>query len=291
MSTLKTFTHCSHSRHITVRKALYHVIMKEGVNMSISTIKRDEKKYMLSEAQYRELNRALSEHMVCDANCRDGAMYTIYNVYYDTDNDEIIQKSLSKPYYKEKLRMRSYDIPKTGDDKVYLELKKKIGGIVSKRRVAMTCSEAEAFVEKGIRPQNQDYISRQVTGEIEFFLKNHRVSPKVFIAYQRNAYFDRDDSSFRITFDSSIRTRRTSPQLKFGDFGQLLLSEGTYLMEVKTSGALPLWLTAEFSRLGIRSQSFSKYGTEYKRRISYIKKENCSNKKENYNKEEGRIIC
>lgn len=104
--------------------------------------------------------------MVCDANCRDGAMYTIYNVYYDTDNDKIIQKSLSKPYYKEKLRMRSYDIPKTGDDKVYLELKKKIGGIVSKRRVAMTCSEAKAFVEKGIRPQNQDYISRQVTGEI-----------------------------------------------------------------------------------------------------------------------------
>ena len=259
--------------------------------MSINTFKRYEKKYMLNEAQYRELAQALSEHMVCDANCRDGAMYTIYNVYYDTDNDEIIQKSLSKPYYKEKLRMRSYDIPKTGDDKVYLELKKKIGGIVSKRRVAMTCSEAEAFVEKGIRPQNQDYISRQVTGEIEFFLKNHRVSPKVFIAYQRNAYFDREDSSFRITFDSSIRTRRTSPQLKFGDFGQLLLSEGTYLMEVKTSGALPLWLTSEFSRLGIRSQSFSKYGTEYKRRISYIKKENCSNKKENYNKEEGRIIC
>ena len=291
MSISKTFTHCSHSRHIKVRKALYHVIMKEAVNMSISTFKRYEKKYMLNEAQYRDLAQALSEHMVCDANCRDGAMYTIYNVYYDTDNDEIIQKSLSKPYYKEKLRMRSYDIPKTGDDKVYLELKKKIGGIVSKRRVAMTCSEAEAFVEKGVRPQNQDYISRQVTGEIEFFLKNHRVSPKVFIAYQRNAYFDRDDSSFRITFDSSIRTRRTGPQLKFGDFGQLLLSEGTYLMEVKTSGALPLWLTSEFSRLGIRSQSFSKYGTEYKRRISYIKKENCSNKKENYNKEEGRIIC
>ena len=291
MSISKTFTHCSHSRHIKVRKALYHVIMKEAVKMSISTFKRYEKKYMLNEAQYRDLAQALSEHMVCDANCRDGAMYTIYNVYYDTDNDEIIQKSLSKPYYKEKLRMRSYDIPKTGDDKVYLELKKKIGGIVSKRRVAMTCSEAEAFVEKGVRPQNQDYISRQVTGEIEFFLKNHRVSPKVFIAYQRNAYFDRDDSSFRITFDSSIRTRRTGPQLKFGDFGQLLLSEGTYLMEVKTSGALPLWLTSEFSRLGIRSQSFSKYGTEYKRRISYIKKENCSNKKENYNKEEGRIIC
>lgn len=50
-------------------------------------------------------------------------------------------------------------------------------------------------------------------------------------------------------------------------------------MEVKTSGALPLWLTSEFSRLGIRSQSFSKYGTEYKRRISYIEKENCSNKR------------
>lgn len=48
---------------------------------------------------------------------------TIYNVYYDTDNFELIKKSIEKPIYKEKLRIRSYDKP-TLDSSVYVELKK-----------------------------------------------------------------------------------------------------------------------------------------------------------------------
>lgn len=41
--------------------------------------------------------------------------------------------------YKEKLRVRSYGVP-TGDDKVFVELKKKYDGVVYKRRVAMTAA-------------------------------------------------------------------------------------------------------------------------------------------------------
>ena len=33
---------------------------------------------------------------------------TIRNVYYDTENYRLIRRSLGKPVYKEKLRMRSY---------------------------------------------------------------------------------------------------------------------------------------------------------------------------------------
>ena len=58
---------------------------------------------------------------------------TIYNVYYDTDNFELIRKSIEKPIYKEKLRIRSYDKP-TLDSSVYVELKKKYDHIVYKRR-------------------------------------------------------------------------------------------------------------------------------------------------------------
>lgn len=58
---------------------------------------------------------------------------TIYNIYYDTDNFELIRKSIEKSIYKEKLRIRSYD-KTTLDSSVYVELKKKYDHIVYKRR-------------------------------------------------------------------------------------------------------------------------------------------------------------
>ena len=55
-------------------------------------------------------------------------------------------------YYKEKLRLRSYSIPKSLDETVFLELKKKIGGIVNKRRIVITLKQAYDLLNKGIRP-------------------------------------------------------------------------------------------------------------------------------------------
>lgn len=72
--------------------------------------------------------------------------YTICNIYYDTGDWRLIRKSLEKPVYKEKLRVRSYGVP-TGDDKVFVELKKKYDGVVYKRRVAMTA--ARRFFKSG----------------------------------------------------------------------------------------------------------------------------------------------
>ena len=49
---------------------------------------------------------------------------TIRNIYYDTDNYRLIRKSLEKPVYKEKLRVRSYR-QVSQDEEVFVELKKK----------------------------------------------------------------------------------------------------------------------------------------------------------------------
>ena len=61
-----------------------------------------------------------------DEHCKSGKNYNIYNIYYDTDNSDVIRHSISKPYYKEKLRLRSYYIPNNSNDKVFLELKRKL---------------------------------------------------------------------------------------------------------------------------------------------------------------------
>ena len=99
----------------------------------LTTFRRYEKKFLLTKAQYEALIPRLSAYMELDGYCQNQRPYSIYNVYYDTANFDVIRHSISKPYYKEKLRLRSYHVPGGEEEEVFLELKKKINGIVSKR--------------------------------------------------------------------------------------------------------------------------------------------------------------
>lgn len=232
--------------------------------MIITTFKRYEKKFLMTDTQYHALIPLLSSRMQPDDYCRDGQMYPIYNVYYDTDQNDLIRQSLAKPYYKEKLRLRGYDIPTSPDDRVFLELKKKIGGVVNKRRAALTLRQAYAFLDNRVIPQSADAHNRQVLRELDYFLSRYTLHPAVFIGYDRSAWFGREDHNLRVTFDRNITTRRQDVALERGCFGEQLLPPDRVLMEVKIPGSMPLWLADILSGLQIFSHSFSKYGTEYR---------------------------
>lgn len=231
--------------------------------MAIKSFKRYEKKFLLNKEQYNNLMPRLLQYMNPDDHCKSGKNYSIYNIYYDTENNDVIRHSISNPYFKEKLRLRSYNIPKNSNDKVFLELKKKINGIVNKRRVVLTLDEAYKFLERGEKPTSNDYLNNQVINEIGYYLSKKAVYPTVYIGYTRKAFFGKEDTDFRLTFDSKILTRRTNLSLEAGCFGQNILEENQYLMEVKILGAMPIWFTNILSELEIYNTHFSKYGTEY----------------------------
>lgn len=231
--------------------------------MAIKSFKRYEKKYILTMEQYNKLLPKIYEYMDEDKHCKMGKNYSIYNIYYDTENNDVIRHSISKPYYKEKLRLRSYKVPKKLDDQVFLEIKKKINGIVNKRRISLTLGEAYKFFEEGIRPNFNDYINNQVMNEIEYYLKNNKVKPNVYISYSRKAFFGKEDNDFRVTFDNNIIARRDNLHLEKGSFGYDILDPDKFLMEVKILGAIPLWFTSILSELKIYNTHYSKYGNEY----------------------------
>lgn len=53
----------------------------------------------------------------------------ICNIYFDTENYDLTIRSLEKPTYKEKVRVRSYGTP-SNEDIVFLEIKKKYEGVL-----------------------------------------------------------------------------------------------------------------------------------------------------------------
>ena len=235
--------------------------------MAIEVFNRYEHKYMLDRETFEKVIKILDENMYMDSHNKDHTPYTISNIYFDTPDDYLIRNSLSKPEYKEKLRLRAYGIPNE-NSKVYLEIKKKFKGIVNKRRTTLRLSEAYDFVSTGKAPEPKEYMNTQVLHEIEYFLKVYDLSPKLYLAYDRIAYFERDNKDLRISFDMNIRSRRYDLRLEDGDFGERLLDGEFYMMEIKTSLAKPLWLTHMLDELNIKRRSFSKYGTEYKNMIN-----------------------
>ena len=137
---------------------------------AIQTFARKEIKFLLTEQQYQDFLPLLEHYMNPDKFCVGGKEYGIYNVYYDTPDDFLIRESLEKPDYKEKIRLRSYLSPAQPEDTVFLEIKKKICGIVNKRRVTMTLAQAEAYLQEKIHPDlGGSYLQEQVMDEIDFF--------------------------------------------------------------------------------------------------------------------------
>lgn len=232
----------------------------------IEVFNRYEKKFLIDAKTYQSISDKLMDYMEYDGHNRNREFYTISNIYYDTNDNHLIRNSLSKPKYKEKLRLRSYGIPE-GNAKVYLEIKKKVCGMVNKRRTSLRLNEAYEFVNTGIKPKIKEYMNKQVINEIEYFLKIYELEPKLYLAYDRIGFFGKENHGLRITFDTNIRARRHDLRLESGDYGELLLERDQFLMEVKAEKSIPLWLTKMLSEHKIYSTSFSKYGKVHEKKL------------------------
>ena len=159
------------------------------------TFKRYEKKYLLSREKYESLRQLLDPHIVPDEYFES----TVCSIYYDSDDYHLIRYSIERPVYKEKLRLRSYNVPADGDS-VFVELKKKYKGVVYKRRIRMRADEAPDYLNGSIPAPKPSQMSR----EIDWFLRQNKPKPKVFIACDRQAYVASDDPDLRITFDHNM---------------------------------------------------------------------------------------
>ncbi len=223
--------------------------------MNIQTVfERTEKKYILTLIQRNTLIKKIAEHIRPD----EYGESTVNSLYFDTDDDRLIRTSLDKPLYKEKLRLRSYSTPKT-DSYVFLEIKKKFDGVVYKRRETLSYSDAMNYITSRSLP-----VRSQIMNEIDWAMNHYEgLRPKMFIAYDRTAFYSRDDRELRITFDRNPRFRTEELDLAKGSYGERILSPELCIMEIKALNTMPLWLTKALNELKIFPGSFSKYGTAY----------------------------
>ena len=215
------------------------------------TFERRELKYVLDDEMRRRLERACAAHMVPDEHGDS----TVRSVYLDTPSLEIARTCEEHPTYREKLRLRAYGEPQAGEP-VFLELKKKLGSVVYKRRV-QTSQQVALELVGGARPP-----ANQIEREIAAAARRHEgIGPIAYLAYDRCAFYEQGNRDLRMTYDRRVRVRWDMPSLDVTNGTEQLLEDGLSVLEIKTSRALPGWLVYAISSLGLRQQRWSKYGT------------------------------
>lgn len=227
---------------------------------------RIEKKYLITKEDKKELLKSIKKNMNKDNYHKS----EVYNVYFDTENLDLIVQSIDQPIFKHKLRARSYK----GYDRVFLEMKTKMRGKDLnpgyKRRVMITQDEYEAFLKHKTKlfdlVKKREEVGRdgQIAKEIDNYIKHFNLEPRIMTMYNRESY--KGDDNLRITFDEGLKYRAKNFSLKQPKRGKIYFKDKrNIIMEIKAHGVLPLWLVQTLSANKIYPQQFSKVGKSYER--------------------------
>ncbi|MBQ9029760.1 polyphosphate polymerase domain-containing protein [Candidatus Saccharibacteria bacterium] len=222
--------------------------------------RRVETKYILTPAEFKALLEIIAPYIEKDRYFKA----TNCSVYYDTDSRYLAIHSMEKPLYKEKIRIRSYNVPKSLDDEIFIEIKKKYNGIGSKRRITTTLKDFYHYEKTGeLKTENA-----QIKAELDHCFNFYHLKPALYVAYDRLSFSGKNDDNFRLTFDQNVRSREDNLQLEYGDAGDHYFKNHEIVMEVKVLDAYPIWFTRALSHLHIYPASFSKYGRIYEQRLN-----------------------
>ena len=242
--------------------------------MDDKKIERIEEKYLITKAEKTKLLKAINKYLQHDEWYKE----EVLSLYFDTPNFDLAIKSIDRPDFREKIRVRAYNLPKKSTP-VFFEVKtkytqgkRKIG---NKRRLVLPLKDFYRYYEKGENLEKiidkytkGDKQQKQVAKELDYLMKFYKLEPKFVISANRTAFKGKDGSDFRLTLDESLRFREKDLKLEKGSKGEKYFpaineKKRAIIMEVKTMSAMPLWFTAELSRLKICPARFSKYGKVY----------------------------
>ena len=247
---------------------------KAVLTASDRTIARVEEKYLITKQDKTALMKAVSKRLNHDEYYKE----EILSLYLDTDNFDLAIKTIDRPNFREKVRVRSYNVP-TKSKEVFFEVKTKLkigkDKIGNKRRLVIPLKDFYAYIDKGQdlvkiaeKASNGDAQQMQVARELDYLIRYFKLKPKLIIVSDRTAFRGKDDHGFRLTFDENLRFRLNKLKLEKGGEGEKYFPntsdpKHSIIMEVKTMHAMPPWFVDELSRLHIYPVRFSKYGKIY----------------------------
>lgn len=230
-------------------------------------IERYEAKYRIPVHMVAPIRKAALA--ACDPDpANRGGRYVISSLYLDTRMRRLYRETKWVVPRRFKLRVRRYA---TGE-KVFLEVKRRIKGVISKLRVPIPLSAwpgvvLDPKVGAALKLSERD---RRNMDEFVWRCIMLAAEPATVVRYEREAYISRLESYARVTFDWRLRARTPSgwavsvhpedgPWLPVDAPRRFSLEESGVVLELKAETAVPLWMTDIVRRFNLKRSGFSKY--------------------------------
>lgn len=213
--------------------------------MQTEKVSRYEKKYIINSAKFEKLYASAAENLTPDMLNSCGNTYTICDLYCKIEQN-MPQSIITSPAPRTNICIRSYGVPAIHSN-VYLEIKDNDNGKITKTRTKISLYNAYKAIEGDFNFSKPDEVLKR----IEFLRSNGKIIPELYIAYDRYAFSGSPEQDIRITFDTNIRSRVEGLRLEQGDYAPPILPDGSFLMEIKTNKAYPLWLTVALAKCNL----------------------------------------
>lgn len=199
----------------------------------------------------------ISRYLNADDYTNNQGYYKVNSLYFDSPRLTCYQQKLDGILFRKKYRIRYY-----GDkNKLFFEIKRKIGDTVFKDRVLLSDKN---LVNLQI-PVNHEVFNLIPEGKLKSELQTdyHQLNlkPKVLISYHRRPFISKFSNNLRITLDYDLKATRISN----GDFLSLdttnYVSPDLAVLEIKFNESLPAWVKHIITAHNLQRDSFSKYAS------------------------------
>lgn len=181
--------------------------------------------------------------------------YLVRSIYYDNPELKCYHDKMAGTVERFKMRLRIYG--KSHDtNSGKIELKYRFADRIVKQSLSLPWDQITRLMTGSLT--QVDPQSNAIYGELVRLTKINRFRPVVWLQYARAAWFSLSDPSVRITIDSDVRGTR------FRSFNQVttpnrVFPASQHILEVKSPGHFPSWLTKLIKRYNLQREAISKY--------------------------------
>ena len=230
-------------------------------------VKKDrfEFKHLVPIEDLARLRRALAPFVEMDPHVRkESGAYTVHSIYFDTCSLDYYHQKMAGIQHRKKVRVRGYNEREDGSP-VFLEIKRKNNMAISKNRAWLRHGDLEELFASGdidqyIRETTGDPGDRENARRFFYHMYRYALRPVVLIHYEREAFFQKVNSSVRLTLDKNLRSSPfpALPDL-FTERRMVDSLSGYFVFEVKFRQGIPWWLRTILDDFGLERTSVSKY--------------------------------
>ena len=170
---------------------------------------RFEQKYIITEDIALQVREFVRSYLELDENGvgKPNYSYPVHSLYLDSDDLNLYWCTINGDKNRYKLRLRFYN--DNADTPIFFEIKRRMNNCMLKQRGGVRRDAVQLLLD-GQFPEISHLVSRdpkQLVALQNFchLMFERRATPKVHIAYLREAYVPHDDNSARLTMDRLVR--------------------------------------------------------------------------------------